>query len=119
MGSTPFELPLKRHGLAPFVDATRVLALAARIPAPGTQERLEILAEKQLIKAEDATAWSEAYRYLQLIRLQLHQRQARNDRPLTNTLRLTELNELHRRMLRESLRQVRYAQALLRFRYRL
>lgn len=119
MGSTPFELPLKRHGLAPFVDATRVLALAAQISAAGTQERLEILAEKRLIKAEDATAWAEAYRYLQLMRLQLHQRQARHDRPLTNTLRLTELNELHRRMLREALRQVRYAQALLRFRYRL
>lgn len=119
MGSTPVELPLKRHGLAPFVDATRVLALAARIPVAGTQERLESLAEKGIIKAEDATAWAEAYRYLQLIRLQLHQRQARQGKPLTNVLRMTELNELHRRMLRESLRQVRYAQALLRFRYRL
>lgn len=119
MGSTPIELPLKRHGLAPFVDATRVLALAAKIPVAGTQERLEILAEKRIIKADDATAWADAYRYLQLIRLQLHQRQVRQQKPLTNVLRFTELNDLHRRMLRESLRQVRYAQALLRFRYRL
>ena len=119
MGSTPIDLPLKRHGLAPFVDATRVLALAAKIPVAGTQERLEILAEKRIIKADDATAWADAYRYLQLIRLQLHQRQVTQNKPLTNVLRFTELNDLHRRMLRESLRQVRYAQALLRFRYRL
>src|SRR5690554_1604832 len=115
MGSTPIELPLKRHGLGPFVDATRVLALAAKIQVAGTQERLEILAEKRIIKADDATAWADAYRYLQLIRLQLHQRQATQGKPLTNVLRFTELNDLHRRMLRESLRQVRYAQALLRF----
>lgn len=119
IGSTPVELPLKRHGLGPFVDATRVLALAAQIPAAGTQERLEILAERRIIKADDATAWADAYRYLQLIRLQLHQRQARQGKPLTNVLRFTELNDMHRRMLREALRQVRYAQALLRFRYRL
>lgn len=119
MGSTPIELQLKRHGLSPFVDATRVLALAARIPAAGTQERLEILAQKRLIKPNDATAWADAYRYLQLIRLQLHRRQAITDQPLNNMLRLNDLNDLHRRMLRESLRQVRYIQALLRFRYRL
>lgn len=119
IGSTPVELHLKRHALAPFVDATRVLALAAKIRAAGTQERLEILAQKRIIKTDDATAWADAYRYLQLMRLQLHQRQARQDKPLTNVLRLTELNDLHRRMLREALRQVRYAQALLRFRYRL
>lgn len=119
IGATPVELQLKRHALAPFVDATRILALAAKIPAAGTQERLEILAEKRIIKTDDATAWADAYRYLQMRRLQLHQRQAKHDKPLTNVLRLTELNDLHRRMLREALRQVRYAQALLRFRYRL
>lgn len=119
IGATPVELQLKRHALAPFVDATRVLALAAKIPAAGTQERLEILAKRRIIKADDATAWADAYLYLQMRRLQLHQRQARQDKPLTNVLRLTELNDLHRRMLREALRQVRYAQALLRFRYRL
>lgn len=119
MGSTPMELQLKRHGLAPFVDATRVLALAARIPEAGTQERLELLAARRIIKANDATAWADAYRYLQLIRLQSHQRQASRDVPLTNVLRLNELNDLNRRMLREALRQVRYIQALLRFRYRL
>lgn len=119
VNAMPIELHLKRHGLAPFVDATRVLALAAEIPVVSTQERLEALAEKRIIKADDATAWADAYQYLQLMRLQLHQRQARLDKPLTNVLRLIELNDLHRRMLREALRQVRYIQALLRFRYRL
>lgn len=119
IGSTPIELQLKRHGLGPFVDATRVLALASQIPEAGTQERLELLAERKVIKTDDATAWADAYRYLQLIRLQLHQRQIRKEKPLSNVLRITELNDLHRRMLREALRQVRYAQALLRFRYRL
>lgn len=112
-------IDLKRHGVAPFTDAVRVLALAAGIPQASTHERLERLADRNIISQDDATAWSEACRYLQLARLQLHQRQTRQNIEPGNTLRVDHLNNLQRRMLREALRQVRHAQALLAYRYRL
>lgn len=119
MGGPGPELDLKRHGLAPFTDAIRVLALAAGIPQACTHERLKRLAAFNIIKPDDATAWSEACRYLQLVRLQLHQRQASQGAEPSNTLQVDRLNNLQRRMLREALRQVRHAQALLAYRYRL
>lgn len=117
--SSGAQLELKRHGLGPFVDAARVLALSAQIKHASTQERLTQLAKKGIISSKDAEVWSDAYRYLQLLRLQLHQRQEKNHLPLSNTLKLDELNQLHSRMLRESLRQVRYIQAFITYRYRL
>lgn len=113
------QVDLKRHGLGPFVDATRVLALSAEIPEASTQERLTQLAARGIISAKDAEVWIDAYRYLQLLRLQLHQRQEINEEPLSNTLKLDQLNQLHAHMLREAMRQVRYMQALITYRYRL
>ena len=113
------RLELKRHGLGPFVDAARVLALSAFIPDASTTDRLDRLAQKGIISAKDTEVWKDAYRYLQLLRLQLHQRQEKNQQPLTNTLQLDALNQLHRRMLRESLRQVRYIQTFITYRYRI
>lgn len=112
-------LDLKRHGLGPFVDAARVLALSAKIPHASTQDRLKQLAIKNIISAKDAEVWCDAYRYLQLLRLQLHQRQEKNDQPLSNVLELDQLNQLHSQMLREAMRQVRYLQALMTYKYRL
>ena len=117
--TTDAHLELKRHGLSPFVDAARVLALSANIAEASTILRLKKLAKKGIITPKDAEVWSDAYRYLQLLRLQLHQRQALQDQPLTNTLALDDLNQLHSRMLREALRQLRYLQAFLTYRYRL
>lgn len=117
--SSGARLDLKRHGLGPFVDAARVLALSAQIKNASTHERLQQLTKKGIISPKDAEVWSDAYRYLQLLRLQLHQRQKNNQQSLSNTLQLDDLNQLHSRMLRESLRQVRYIQAFLTYRYRL
>ena len=117
--SSGARLDLKRHGLGPFVDAARVLALSAKIPQASTQERLDQLAVKGVISSKDAEVWNDSYRYLQLLRLQLHQRQDSNNQPLSNTLQLDQLNQLHSRMLREAMRQVRYIQALVNYRYRL
>lgn len=118
-GTKGTQLDLKRHALGPFVDTTRVLALSAKIPHASTLERLKQLAKKNIISQKDAEVWGESYTYLQLIRLQLHQRQQANNQELSNTLRIDQLNQLHQRMLRESMRQIRYVEALVNYRYRL
>ena len=117
--TTDAHIELKRHALAPFVDAARVLALSARIPEASTLERLRLLVDKDIISRKDAEVWADAYRYLQLLRLQLHQRQQSQHLPLNNTLALDDLNPLQSRMLREALRQLRYIQAFISYRYRI
>lgn len=117
--TTDAHLELKRHGLSPFVDAARVLALSAHITEASTLLRLKKLAQKGIISTKDAEVWMDAYRYLQLLRLQLHQRQGLHQQTLSNTLALNDLNQLHSRMLREALRQLRYLQAFITYRYRL
>jgi CBS domain-containing protein len=94
------EIDLKALGTQPFVDAARVLALAAGAPETGTAARLRTAGENTAV---------EAFHYLQMLRL----------RKLGNRIRVDELNEIDRRVLKESFRQAVRLQSRLRLDYRL
>jgi CBS domain-containing protein len=94
------EIDLKALGTRPFVDAARVLALAAGSPETGTAGRLRAAGENTAV---------EAFHYLQMLRL----------RKLGNRIRVDELNEIDRRVLKESFRQAVRLQTRLRLDYRL
>ena len=89
------ELDLKALGARPFVDAARVLALAAGSPETGTAARLRAAGEKNAI---------EAFHFVQTLRL----RHARN------LVRRAELNDIDRRVLKEAFRQASALQSRLR-----
>lgn len=112
-------LDLKVKGLAPFVDGVRVLALSAGIESSNTLERIRQLVSKGVIERLDGDAYAEAYHFIQLIRMQQHQQQARNELAYSNRIYPDELNHLDRRILRESFRQAQRLQASLTFRYQL
>ncbi len=118
-GTEKHTLDLKVQGLTPFVDAARLLALANGIEDCSTLERLDQLVLKGVIEALDGAAYEEAYRYIQLIRMQLHQSQAKAGLPFSNRIDPDELNDLDRRVLRESFRQAQRLQASLALRYQL
>jgi CBS domain-containing protein len=94
------EIDLKALGTRPFVDAARVLALAAGAPETGTAARLRAAGESTAV---------EAFHYLQMLRL----------RKLGNRIRVEELNEIDRRVLKECFRQAVRLQSRLRLDYRL
>lgn len=119
LGLAKADIDLKTQALTPFVDGARILALAHGITEASTLERMAQLAQKGVIGQPQAQAWSEAYNYLQLLRMQQHRRQAQADQPLDNSLNPASLNTLDERILRESLRQARQVQDSLRLRYRL
>ena len=83
---TADEIDLKAAGARPFVDAARVLALAAGAPATGTAERLRTARE---------TAAVEAFHYVQTLRLKAG----------GNRVRAGDLNTIDRRVLKEAFRQ--------------
>jgi CBS domain-containing protein len=80
------ELDLKALGARPFVDAARVLALAAGVPETGTVARLRAAGEK---------AAPDAFHFIQTLRLR-HER---------NRIHRDELNDIDRRVLKEAFRQ--------------
>lgn len=105
-GDHPHTFDIKTEGLAPLVDAARVLALRQGIAAVSTVGRLRQLAADGVLREVDADAFVESFLHLQLLRLQLHQDQRRAGQPLSNRLDPDSLNPLDRRILRECLRQV-------------
>ena len=80
------ELDLKALGARPFVDAARVLALAAGAPETGTVARLRAAGEKNA---------PGAFHFIQTLRLR-HER---------NRIHRDELNDIDRRVLKEAFRQ--------------
>ncbi len=112
-------LDLKGQGLNPFVDGARLLALANGIEATNTLQRLRQLVAKQVVDKLDGAAYEEAYHFIQQTRMQQHQRQTRDNQPWSNRIDPDSLNDLDRRILRESLRQAQRLQASLTLRYQL
>ncbi|NMT65417.1 putative nucleotidyltransferase substrate binding domain-containing protein [Marinobacter orientalis] len=113
------KLDLKRQGLAPFVEAVRVFALANGVGEANTLERMNKLAEKDIFDPKDAKAWQEAYSLIQAIRMRSHQEQLERDEPLSNYINPDDLNPLDRRILRESFRQAQRLQQKLELTYQL
>ena len=112
-GDRPGTLDLKLQGTAPFVDGARLLALAHRVPEVNTLARLRGVAKTGATHTDEVEAWCGAYSYIQLLRMRAHRQQARAQQPLDNCLDPDTLNELERRILKESFRQARKLQARL------
>ena len=94
------EIDLKALGARPFVDAARVLGLAAGCPETGTAARLRAAGEKTAV---------EAFHYVQMLRL-------RNE---GNRIQVKALNDIDRRVLKEAFRQAQTLQNRLRLEYQL
>ncbi|MEL0167393.1 MAG: DUF294 nucleotidyltransferase-like domain-containing protein [Pseudomonadaceae bacterium] len=118
-GAEKDTLDTKVQGLSPFVDGARLLALANGIGVSNTLERLQQLRERRVLDPQDADAYIEGYQFIQLVRMQQHQQQERDGKPFSNRLDPESLNQLDRRILRESFRQAKRLQASLALRYNL
>ena len=113
----PHTIDLKVNGATLFIDAARVVALAAGIGETNTVRRLNEWAAKVGIPAEQRDAWTGAFDFLQLTRLRHQTAQiARGEAP-DNYLDPDMLNRLDRRILREALRLAKTLQTRLALEY--
>ncbi len=110
-------LDLKLHGTAIFVDAARLFALAAGLPALGTRARLEAAAPALRVAAQESEAWVTAFEFLQMLRLQV-QIGAAQTAENPNLIDVASLNEIDRRMLKETVRIARRLQQRIELDYR-
>lgn len=115
----PHALDLKLNGLTPFVDAARIIALKYKISEKGTHERFQMAADMKILKQSDVDAWAEAYDFIQLLRMKQHKEQVQQGVPLHNYIDPDTLNELNRRILKESFRQARKLQSYIEREYQL
>ena len=92
------ELDLKLAGARPFVDAARVLSLGAGSSETSTVARLRGVAEPTAV---------DAFHYIQSLRL----------RQEGNRIRVTDLNDIERRVLKGAFRQGALLQERLRMEY--
>ncbi len=109
-------LDLKLQGTAIFVDAARLYALAHGLPALGTRARLEAAAPLMRVSPQEGQAWVTAFEFLQMQRLQLQVSDtAVADNP--NLIDVSTLNDIDRRMLKETMRIARRLQQRMQLDY--
>ena len=108
-------IDLKLRGTALFVDAARLYALAKGLPQLATRARLIETARALGADAKEGEAWVAAFEFLQMLRLRVQlQRQGTDgttavvDEP--NRIELASLNDLDRKLLKETLRVVKQLQ---------
>lgn len=113
-------LDLKLQGTAVFVDAARLQCLALGIAETNTRRRFEAAGAKRGQDARQAQTWSAAFEYLQMLRLQAQldpsaRPGGQSDHP--NDIGPALLNDIDRRLLKESLRMAQLLQQEMRLDY--
>jgi CBS domain-containing protein len=118
-GGRADTVDLKLNGVALFVDAARVLSLAAGDIHTGTVERLRAVAGARGLSLGEVEGWIDAFHFIQSVRMAHQQAQIEQGLPADNYLDPNSLNTLDRRILKEAFRQARKLQQRLRLDYRL
>jgi CBS domain-containing protein len=109
-------IDLKLQGTAIFVDAARVYALANGTLQASTRARFESAGAGMGLASSEYQAWAGGFEFLQMLRLRV---QLESDATLAepNRISIAGLNDIDRRILKESLRVARSLQQRLRLDY--
>ncbi len=116
----PGTIDLKKSGARLFVDAARVLSLAASTPHTNTAHRLRQAGSRINMSEKEISSAVEAFFFIQTLRLRQQLLAGRQDKPASpNRIDPGKLNEVDRRILKESFRQARKLQSRLALEYQL
>ncbi len=110
-------IDLKKLGVRPFVDAARLLALAHGQAHTNTSERLSGAGRAGALPQDEAGAATAAFQFIQALRVKHQYLAGRPRTGFENRVAPASLNELDRRVLRESFRQGSKLQDRLRLDY--
>jgi CBS domain-containing protein len=110
------RIDLKLQGTAIFVDAARLYALSQGVTATATRERLEAVGPVLGVTAAEYEAWVRGFEFLQMLRLQIQlEGGAVDEQP--NHIVVDSLNDIDRRILKETFRVARSLQQRLQLDY--
>jgi len=103
------EIDLKLQGAAVFVDTARLYALAHGVGATSTRARFEAVGPLMGQLPAAYESWISGFEFLQMMRLQI-QLQADVAPEKANRIALDRLNDIDRRILKETFRVARSLQ---------
>lgn len=115
----PETFDLKKIGTFPIVHGARALALEYRLEALGTVERLQALANQQVLPAALVRDLVETLRMLMTLKLRNNLRQLTLGQTISNLVELSSLGTLERDQLTDALTIIRQFKQFLRLHYRL
>ncbi len=113
----PGKIDLKKYGSRIFVDVARIYALASGVHNTNSIQRLRLASQRLSIRADEINAVLEALNFIQLLRLQHQYLEGEPGVQGDNLIDPDKLNELDRRILKESFRQARKIQTRLKLDY--
>ena len=113
----PGCIDLKTYGARIFIDAARIFALATGTYNTNTIQRIKLSSLRMGVAPEEAAAFVVGFIFLQLLRLRHQHFEEEHGRPGDNFVNPDQLNELDRRILKESFRQSRKLQQRLKLDY--
>lgn len=109
-------LDLKLRGTAIFVDAARIYSLAHGVQETNTQRRLEAVGQLLKLAKNEYDAWVSGFEFLQMLRLRIQLQSEGSEAP-PNEIQVTSLNDIDRRVLRESIKVAHRLQQRLQLDY--
>lgn len=112
-------IDLKKSGARLFVDVARILALRTGVDSSSTAQRLRQASVKMGVAADEVAAIIDGFHFVQLLRLRAQHLESEHDGQTDNRVDPDSLNELDRRILKESFRQARKLQLRLKLDYQL
>jgi len=113
----PGTIDLKKFGARLFIDAARIFSLAQGVSNTNTVQRLRLASAKMNVSTDEVGSIIEGFNFIQLIRLRHQHFEQEHGRPGDNFVKPDDLNQLERRILKESFRQVRKLQQRLKLDY--
>jgi len=115
----PGTIDLKKSGARLFVDAARVLSLAAATSHTNTAHRLRQAGTRIHMSPEEISSATEAFFFIQTLRLRAQLLAGGHGEASPNRIDPAKLNEVDRRILKESFRQAQKLQRRLALDYQL
>uniref|UniRef100_Q47FJ8 Cyclic nucleotide-binding protein n=1 Tax=Dechloromonas aromatica (strain RCB) TaxID=159087 RepID=Q47FJ8_DECAR len=113
----PGKIDLKKYGSRIFVDVARIYAMASGVHNTNSIQRLRLASQRLSIRSEEINAVLEGLNFIQLLRLQHQYLEGEPGTQGDNLIDPDTLNELDRRILKESFRQARKIQTRLKLDY--
>ncbi len=113
-------IDLKLQATAIVVDAARIYALGHGIEETNTCKRLAAAGPLMKLADTEYDAWMGGFDFLQMLRLRMQVGEDGNTPSLNsmpNSVKVSELNDIDRRILREALRVVRHLQQRMQLDY--
>ena len=113
----PGKIDLKKYGSRIFVDVARIYAMASGVHNTNSIQRLRLASQRLNIRGDEVNAILDALNFIQLLRLQHQYLEGEPGKQGHNLIDPETLNELDRRILKESFRQARKIQTRLKLDY--